>query len=239
MSTSTTTTAPAYITRDGQYVATLPGGEDDALAWFHRHVGYSMDHALTHEGYAVTTDAPPHAVTKTIGRDLPNGDYIEIKAEERDGTDGLSAGFAITLTGWEKRGNWNGRAAKRNFRDAAYGGADHRTILAAAPELAPIVAAHLAAPDGTPMHAEANGWYFYSGDASAYERRNGVGTTIMMSDHDRAARTLHIPSADLPADLDRDGFAEFVRSLADRWAGQAAAARAALAAMIDADGVED
>lgn len=166
--------------------------------------------------------------TKTIGRDLPNGDYIEIEAEERDDSGTLSPGFAITLTGWEKRGTWSGRAAKRNGREAVYGGADHDTILAAAPELAPIVAAHLAGQDGTPMHAEANGWYFYSG----YSRN------LEMSDHDRAARALSIPPEDLPTGLDRDGFAAFVASLAERWAGQAQAAREALAAMVDGDGVE-
>ena len=186
------------------------------------------------------------AAVKVIGRDLPNGDYVEITAEERDDSGELSPGFAITLTGWEKRGTWSGRAAKRNGREPAYGGADHDTILAVAPELAPIVAAHLADPDGVPMHAEANGWYFYSGKASAYEREAvaagrdyGYSRLLETSDHDRAARALSIPPADLPTGLDREGFAAFVASLAERWAGQASAARAALAAMIDGDGVED
>lgn len=181
------------------------------------------------------------ATVKIIGRDLPNGDYVEIRAEERDDSGTLSPGFAITLTGWEKRGTWSGRAAKRNGREPVYGGADHDTILAAAPELAPIVAAHLADPDGTPMHAEANGWYFYRGAHIDYERKHyGQGYVDRHgTPHERAARSLHIPPADLPAGLDREGFAAFVASLADRWAGQAQAARDALAAMIDGDGVED
>lgn len=183
--------------------------------------------------------------TKTIGRDLPNGDYIEITAEERDDSGTLSPGFAITLSGWEKRGTWSGRVAKRNNRETAYGGADHATILAAAPELAPIVSAHLASPDGTPMHAEANGWYFYSGKAAEYEREQiargndyGYSRQLETSDHDRAARALNIPPADLPTGLDREGFAAFVASLSDRWAEQAQAAREVLAGMIDGDGVE-
>ena len=182
---------------------------------------------------------------RTIGRDLPNGDYIEIQAEERDDSGTLSPGFSITLDGWEKRGTWSGRAAKRNGRDMTFGGCDHDTILRVAPELAPIVAAHLADQDGTPMHAEANGWYFYSGGAAAYERRMvaegrdyGYSRNLEMSDHDRAARALNIPPADLPTGLDREGFARFVASLADRWAGQAQAARDALHAMHDGDGVE-
>lgn len=236
-----------YITRDGQLVATIDSdARDSVLAWFHRHVSYSMNHALTHEGYAVS-DTPPArgTVTKTIGRDLPNGDYIEIHAEERDDSGTLSGGVAITALGWEKRGTWSGRAAKRNGRDAVYGGCVHEIILSVAPELAPIVAAHLADQDGTPMHAEANGWYFYSGGAAAYEREQiarghdwEYSRLLETSDHDRAARALNIPPADLPTGLTREGFAEFVRSLAERWAGQADAARVALASMIDGDGVE-
>jgi hypothetical protein len=183
--------------------------------------------------------------TKTIGRDLPNGDYVEIEAEERDDSGTLSAGFAITLTGWEKRGTWSGRAAKRNGREPVYGGADHETILRAAPELAPLVAAHLADLDGTPMHAEANGWYFYSGAASAYERDKiaagqdySYSRNLEMSDHDRAARALNIEPRALPGGLDREGFARFCASLADVWAIQAQNARNALDAMVDGDGVE-
>lgn len=183
--------------------------------------------------------------TKTIGRDLPNGDYIEIRAEERDNSGTLSAGFSITANGWEKRGTWSGRDAKRNGREAVFGGCVHEIILSVAPELAPIVAAHLANQDGTPMHAQANGWYFYSGGAAAYEREQiargrdyGYSRQLEKSDHDRAARALHIPPADLPTGLDRDGFAAFVLELADRWAGQAQAARDALANMIDGNGVE-
>jgi len=183
---------------------------------------------------------------KTIGRDLPNGDYIEIEAEERDDSGTLSPGFAITLTGWEKRGTWSGRAAKRNGRDAVYAGADHDTILRAAPELAPLVTAHLADQAGTPMHAKANGWYFYSGEAAEYERRMiaegkdyGYSRNLETSDHDRAARALSIPPEDLPTGLDREEFSAFVAPLADRWASQADAARAALAAMVDGEGVEE
>jgi hypothetical protein len=183
--------------------------------------------------------------TKTIGRSLPNGDYVEVTAEERDDSGTLSPGFSITCTGWEKRGTWDGRAAKRNGREPVYGGADHELILRIFPKLAPLVSAHLADPDGTPMHAEANGWYFYSGKAAAYEREQvaagrdyGYSRQLETSDHDRAARALNIPAADLPTGLDREEFAAFVAGLADTWAEQARAARETLAAMIDGDGVE-
>ena len=108
---------------------------------------------------------------KTIGRDLPNGDYIEIEAEERDGSGTLSAGFAITCSVWERNNTWPARTCAAKGRDISSGGADHDLILSVAPELAPIVTAHLSDTDGTPMHAEANGWYFYSGASAAYERR--------------------------------------------------------------------
>lgn len=183
---------------------------------------------------------------KTIGKDLPDGTYVEIEAEERDGSDGLSPGFAVTCLGWAKHGTWSGRACKRNGRDIDFGGADHDLILRVAPELAPLVRAHLADQDGTPMHAEANGWYFYSGKAAEYEREKvaagqdyGYSRQLEMSDHDRAARALNISPDDLPVGLDREGFTAFCRSLAETWGAQAREARAALDAMHDGEGVED
>lgn len=183
--------------------------------------------------------------TKTTGHDLPNGDYIEIEAVERGPGERFSPGFAITVSGWERYPNASARARARNGRDINYGGCNHDLILEVAPHLAPLVAAHLADQDGTPMHAEANGWYFYSGGAAAYEREQvaagrdyGYSRNLETSDHDRAARALNIDPADLPEDLDREGFAEFVKSLAGRWLTQAETARAVLAAMKDGEGVE-
>jgi len=131
---------------------------------------------------------------KTIGLSRPSGDYIEIEAEERDGSDGLSPGFAITASVWEARSNASGRARKRMGRDIDMGGAMHDLILKVAPKLAPLVTAHLADRDGTPMHAEADGWYFYSGKSAEYERRMiaegkdyGYSRNLETSDHDRAA----------------------------------------------------
>ena len=116
----------------------------------------------------------PHRRTgtiKTIGRDLPNRDYIEIEAVEDDGSGGFSPGFVITATGWEKRGTRSGRDRSRNAhgkpRDCDFAGCNHDVILTAAPELAPIVTAHLADLDGVPMHALSNGWHFYSGASAA------------------------------------------------------------------------
>lgn len=46
-------TQRTVISRDGKPVATVTG---DPMPWFHRHIGgYSMDHAIRHEGYSITT----------------------------------------------------------------------------------------------------------------------------------------------------------------------------------------
>lgn len=183
---------------------------------------------------------------KTIGRDLPGGVYVEIEAEERDGSLGLSPGFAVTGMLWEKQGTWDGRACRRNGRDCVAAGQITDEIREAAPELAPIMAVHLADPSGLPMHALANGWYFYSGAAANYERAQvaagkdyGYSRMLQTSNHDRAAQALHIAPSLLPAGLSEAEFAAFVESLADTYAGQAQAARDALARMVDGDGVED
>ena len=177
---------------------------------------------------------------RTIGRDLGRA-YVEVTAQERDDSGTLSAGFTVTYSLWEARGERgpNGRAVKASGADMSACGSDPAVILAVAPELAPIVAVHLADPDGTPMHAEVNGWYFYSGASAAYELDHYGPAYVerMGSDHDRAARALHVAPADLPTDLDRDAFRAFAAALADTWQAQADAARAALDAMTDGEGV--
>lgn len=96
------------------------------------------------------------------------------------------------------------------------------------------------------MHAKANGWYFYSGKAAAYERRQiaagrdyGYSRLLESSDHDRAARALHIDPTDLPDDLaDREQFEAFVDSLTEAYAHQAAVARAVMSSLTDGERVE-
>lgn len=176
---------------------------------------------------------------KTIGRDLPNGEYVEIEAEEHDSSGTHSPGFAITVAGWASR------AAKKRGKEPEYFGGVSKEVLEIAPEVAPLVRAHLSDPDGTPIHAEVNGWYFYSGKAAEYERREvaagkdyGYSRLLETSDHDRAARALHVDPVDLPTGLDRRGFAEFCQTLKGEWAKEATEAREALESMIDGQGVE-
>lgn len=164
---------------------------------------------------------------RTFVRDMPDRSRIVANAELRDDSGSLSPGFAITCAIYEPHGTWSGAARHRNGRDSDAGGADHAAILRAFPELKPLVDVHLCAPDGTPMHALANGWYFYSGGASSYRGDYNPGG---LTDHERAACALHIPASDLPEDLDETAFGEFVASLAPRWAEAAATARAILEA---------
>ena len=95
------------------------------------------------------------------------------------------------------------------------------------------MAVHLADLDGMPMHAKANGWYFYSGESRQYEDKTyGPAYTVRLgTDHERAARALHVPPADLPIGLDKEGFDAFANSLNERWQAQAKAARDAFDAL--------
>lgn len=184
-------------------------------------------------------------ITKTIARDLPNGDYLEVTVEERDGSTALSPGFSITGWLWERHGRVSGRARKRSDREPDTGGMLHDEILDWFPQLQPVIHVHLADQSGLPMHAKANGWYFYSGGASEYERKMiaagkdyGYSRNLEMSDHDRGARALHIPPADLPTGLAKGEFEWFVDSLTERYAADARRAREVMANLVDGNGVE-
>ena len=185
-------------------------------------------------------------ITKTVGKDMPDGEYIEVTAVERDNSRTLSPGFSITCLVWDSTPRLSGRERKRRGREADGGGAALSLIAQLFPELQPIIDVHLADQAGVPMYAKANGWYFYSGDASAYERlqvekRNLTGYYAKMletPDHERAARALHIPPADLPTGLDHEGFEAFVDSLTERYAADAQRAREVMAEMVDGMGVQ-
>lgn len=156
-------------------------------------------------------------------------DLLVIDAELRQDDSRLANGFAIGAHLYEARRNASGRRRRDWEAYPDMVGCLHDQILAAAPELAPLVAVHLSDLNGVPMHAVANGWYFYSGNARAWEEARGQWRGV--SDHDRAARALHIPPADLPEYLSHSGFVEFAESLRPVWEQQAAAARELLEAL--------
>jgi len=168
-----------------------------------------------------------NTITKTVDKTLPNGDYLRITAELRLNHPTLSDGFSITADLWEKRGNRSGKSRAESGRDMDAGGCMHDEILKATPNLRPLVTVHLADPDGVPMHAVANGWYFYSGQAREYEesRNDSWSNHEGLSDLARGARALHIPPEDLPKGLDRNEFETFAESLRPLWAQQAKLAR--------------
>lgn len=72
-------------------------------------------------------------IRKTIARDRPNGDYLEITVEERDDSGTLSPGFSITGDLWKKQRSTNGRTRKRQGREQDVSGCLHEEILAAIP----------------------------------------------------------------------------------------------------------
>lgn len=177
---------------------------------------------------------------KTIGRRLKGGAYIEITATFRDeGHDWAFPGFSITAELWERRGYSTGCVRARYGREPDRGGQITDEIRQVAPELQPLLVVHLADPDGTPIHAATNGWYFYSGAAEAYELKHYGQAYVDRagSSHDRAAEALHIHPGELPVGMDMAAFRAFAATLTNRWAEQARVAREVLEAMVDGDGV--
>lgn len=168
-------------------------------------------------------------ITRTIERERDRA-LIVITATLREGDTELSDGFAVTAQMWEPTKTQTGRKRRDLGREMDAGGMQHELILDVAPELAPLVAVHLADPDGRPMHAVSNGWYYYSGTAREWEeaRDESWHNREGLTDHERAARSLNIPADELPTGLDRDQFAAFADELRPRWAEQATTARALL-----------
>lgn len=139
---------------------------------------------------------------KTWTREFADGRKLVAEGTYRVNHPQLADGFSITGTVCNK---WGGMESC---------GCIHDMILENFPDLAPLVKAHLCAPDGTPMHARANGWYFYSGMAATYSNdHNPEGLT----NTERAARSLNIPAEELPEDMTTDEFERFCDDLASHW----------------------
>jgi hypothetical protein len=170
---------------------------------------------------------------KIIGRAMPDGTYIEAHVEVRESEARLSDGFSVSGLLWRRRGTWTGERRRERGLDSDAAGQITEELAAAFPQLAPIMHVHLADLDGVPMFARTNGWYFYTGAAREYETRiYSAGYAAQWgTDHERAARALRTPPADLPEGLDEDGFAEFAEAQRPRWAEEAKAARAAFDAL--------
>lgn len=172
-------------------------------------------------------------IKRTLTRDMPNRDRIVAHLELRIADEGqrfvggLSPGFSATCEIYEARSNASGAARQKMGRDADSGGADHEAILRAFPQLDRFVELHLSDPDGVPMHALANSWYWYS-------HWDGKGTHGVpgRSDYEVACRTLRVGAipAEIPRQRNGEGnipaeFVAFVDAQRERWANEAREAR--------------
>jgi hypothetical protein len=125
--------------------------------------------------------------------------------------------FSVTGEGWF------GPRINRHNPDLA--GAIHETVAAAFPKLADLIALHLSDVDGVPLHAEANGWYWYSdydGKGIDHVPDNWRALTPVQ----RAEEYLRTPGH-FPEGLNRETFAAHVDALRPVWKEQALAAIAA------------
>jgi hypothetical protein len=107
--------------------------------------------------------------------------------------------FSVVGELWQSKG-WYKNGQDGRLREC---GMLHERILKAFPQLAPIIALHLADEDGVPMHAVENGRYWLERDPAA------------------AARLWRVTVSDLPTP---DRVEEFVEAQRPRWKAEAEAA---------------
>lgn len=96
-----------------------------------------------------------------IIRDMPDQSRIIAELEIRGEDSTLSAGFSLCGSLYESHGTWSGKAQHENDRDIDSGGQIRGDLLRAFPFLEDFARMHLSDLDGVPMHAIANGLYFY------------------------------------------------------------------------------
>jgi len=145
---------------------------------------------------------------RKFARDLPDGSRIVASLTIETVGDNAHAHFSATAELYERHGKgWTGAARHRHGLEPDACGPMHEEIVAAFPTMAPFVAMHLSAyPSGEPMHAFANGWYFYQRDEGWNLRR-----------------LLRVE--DVPQGMDQDAFRAFVDAQRARWADEALSAR--------------
>lgn len=164
-------------------------------------------------------------IKKTLTGVMADGSKIRALFQLRDGSDGLSPGFSVTGEIWE---SWELDRKPDMRREPNLVGAIGNYVAKTWPHLADLVNLHLASPDGVPMHALENGWYFYSGQAERYERQSikrghdyGYSRLLEKTNHDRAAGALVIEPTSLPEGMSREGFAKFFEGLKVTYAKRA------------------
>jgi hypothetical protein len=176
-------------------------------------------------------------VSRTLIRDLPDRSrvVVHLRLRERGDPGGLSPVFSVTTDCYERHGTHSGRFRHRRDRDPDAGGCLHDVALLAFPELALLVDLHLADSDtGEPMHAEANGLYFYrtarglprgwSDDRHA-EREGLTVAGYARSVACSILRVDEIPLDDVPEQDLAAVFHQFVDDQRERWLDEARAGR--------------
>ena len=185
-------------------------------------------------------------VSRILIRDLPDRSRVVVHLQLRERADpgGLSPAFSVTTDRYERHGTHSGRSRHHRDRDPDSCGCQHELALLAFPELALLVDLHLADSEtGEPMHAEANGLYFYrtarglpDGWSDDYRHAAREGLTTEAYARRVACSILRVdeisledvPEEDLPA-----AFHCFVEDQRERWSGRSA--RRARAAAGDPD----
>ncbi len=111
----------------------------------------------------------------------------------------------------------------------------HDEILKAWPDLADAVALHLSDEDGAPMHAQANGWYWYAGAVveAGHPKPEGAGRYIGEATQGRSCTAIFAGHARITMDeaqqlverrLSLQQFAEWIDAQRPRWKAEADAA---------------
>lgn len=183
-------------------------------------------------------------IKRTLTRDMPDRSRVVARLELRASDDpdnpralvrGLSPAFSLTGELYESRSNASGAARQRAGREWDSGGSMHAEILRAFPRLQRFADMHGANPwTGEPMHALANGWYFYAGSrgdlrmTETYTGFDGIYAHQLAergltdSDHGRetycyqlACKILRVD--EIPRSLDKGSFGRFVDDLRECW----------------------
>jgi hypothetical protein len=183
-------------------------------------------------------------IRRTLIRDHTNRSRVVVHLElrEKDDAGNLSPAFGITSEVYEAHGTHSGKSRHLHDREPDSCGCLHDAALKAFPELAPLVTLHLADSEtGEPMHAEANGRYFYrtacglpGGWTDDYHHAEREGLSV--EDYARRVacsilRVDVIPLDDAPAADLHAAFHEFVNDQRERWRREAVAGREQLEAI--------
>lgn len=190
-----------------------------------------------------------NVIKRRLERAMPDGRYVIADLEMRTGDTGLSPAFSLTGEIWENHGHLTGVGRHRRhvnsggeWGEADCFGALSEDLVRAFPKLKFFERMHLADPtSGEPMHAEANGWYWYQGsrhDLPEYNQYHGGNTTIYPHQlADRGVETREEYCYKVACDLlrvesipeeivTREQFAAFVDELRAGWRREAAEAQA-------------